>query len=162
MWSTRQPFDREQCHEKMMTGRDDLARAGHSAIAFAKTTRPTIGSVVERQALFARLDEPPGRTLVWISGPPGSGKTTLAAGYVQARRLRSVWYQVDADDTDPASFFHYLSHAVRKLGAPRAKELPRFTPQHGADVASFARKYFRQLFASINETFALVLDNLNV
>ncbi|HKE39573.1 MAG TPA: BTAD domain-containing putative transcriptional regulator [Casimicrobiaceae bacterium] len=139
-----------------------MARAGHSAIAFAKTTRPTIGSVVERQALFARLDEPPGRTLVWISGPPGSGKTTLAAGYVQARRLRSVWYQVDADDTDPASFFHYLSHAVRKLGAPRAKELPRFTPQHGADVASFARKYFRRLFASINETFALVLDNLNV
>ena len=145
-----------------MTGRDDVAKPGQSAIAFAKTTRPTIGSVVERPALFARLDEPPGRTLVWISGPPGSGKTTLAAGYVQARRLKSVWYQIDADDADPATFFHYLSHAARKLGAARARELPRFTAQHADDVASFARKFFRQLFADATQPLALVLDNLHV
>ena len=139
-----------------------MAKAGQSAIAFAKTTRPTIGSAVERPALFAKLDEPPGRTLIWISGPPGSGKTTLAAGYVQARRLQSVWYQVDADDADPATFFHYLSHAARKLGAARARALPRFTPQRGDDVASFARKFFRQLFADATQPLALVLDNLHV
>ena len=128
--------------------------------AFAKTTRPTIGSAVPREALFARLDEPAGRTVVWISGRPGSGKTTLAAGYVQTRRLTSVWYQVDADDADPAAFFHYLTHAVRKLGAARTRRLPSFTPQCARDVAAFARTFFRELFANVAEPMALVLDNL--
>jgi ATP/maltotriose-dependent transcriptional regulator MalT/DNA-binding SARP family transcriptional activator len=137
-----------------------VVKGGHLGTAFAKTTRPTIGSAVARDALFARLDEPAARTVVWISGPPGSGKTTLAAGYVQARRLKSVWYQVDADDADPATFFHYLAHAARKLGAARTRSLPSFTAAHARDVASFSRKFFRELFASDAEPLALVLDNV--
>jgi len=92
---------------------ENVARATRSVTAFAKTTQPTVGSVIAREALFALLDEPSGRSVVWISAPPGSGKTTLAASYVEARRLSSLWYQVDADDAYPASFFHYLNHAAR-------------------------------------------------
>ncbi len=142
-------------------GGDDVPKAERPGIAFAKTTRPTIGSAVEREALFARLDAPPGRTVAWISGPPGAGKTTLAASYVRARRMQSVWYQVDADDADPASFFHYLRHAMGKLGGARARELPSYTPQHANDVASFARKFFRQMFSSGTAPLTIVLDNLH-
>src|SRR5262245_65916204 len=84
-------------------------------IAFAKTTRPVVGSIVNRERLFARLDGAPGRTVSWISGLPGSGKTTLAASYVENRGFRCLWYQVDPDDADVATFFHYLRHAARKL-----------------------------------------------
>ena len=94
-------------------------------------------------------------------GPPGAGKTTLAASYVRARQLSTVWYQVDADDTDPATFFHYLSHAARKLGSQRASSLPQFTRLHGGDVASFARKFFRQLFTGGTEPLAVVIDNVH-
>jgi LuxR family transcriptional regulator, maltose regulon positive regulatory protein len=139
----------------------DVPKVERPGIAFAKTTRPTIGSAVEREGLFARLDAPPGRTVAWISGPPGAGKTTLAASYVRARGMQSVWYQVDADDADPASFFHYLRHALGKLGGARARELPSYTPQHANDVASFARTFFRQVFGSLTAPLTIVLDNLH-
>jgi ATP/maltotriose-dependent transcriptional regulator MalT/DNA-binding SARP family transcriptional activator len=129
-------------------------------IAFAKTTRPVVGSIVNRERLFARLDGSPGRTVSWISGPPGSGKTTLAASYVEKRGLRCLWYQVDPDDADVATFFHYLGHAARKLnGATRS--LPAFSPQYGAEIGSFSRSFFRELFALARAPFALVLDNLH-
>src|SRR5436190_23406885 len=106
----------------------------HTA-AFAKTTRPAIATVVARERLFARLDGGPGRTVAWISGAPGAGKTSLAASYVEARRLRAIWYQVDPDDADVATFFHYLAHAATKLHAASAADYPAYGAQYGAAVA---------------------------
>ncbi len=139
---------------------DEVIEASRSSTAFAKTTQPTMGSVVDREALFACLDGQPGRSVAWIAGPPGSGKSTLAATYLKSRRLQSVWYQVDSDDADPATFFHFLRHAAAKIPGARARELPAFSPRHGDDVPSFARTFFRQLFARANAPLALVLDNL--
>ena len=103
-------------HEKMVSGgAEALADLKPQSVAFAKTTRPAIASAVPRERLFARLDGAPGRTVAWISGPPGAGKTTLAASYVEARHYRCLWYQVDADDADVATFFHYLGQAASKL-----------------------------------------------
>ena len=131
------------------------------SVAFAKTTRPAIGSAMPRERLFARLDGTPGRTVAWISGPPGAGKTTLAASYVEARRYRCLWYQVDADDADVATFFHYLGHAARKLDVAAPPDLPGAAALHEVDPASLARGFFRRLFARAGGPFALVLDNLH-
>ncbi|TAN55897.1 MAG: hypothetical protein EPN19_02015 [Betaproteobacteria bacterium] len=135
--------------------------ASDRSVAFAKTTRPAISAIAPRERLFARLEGTPGRTVMWISGPPGCGKTTLAASYVAARGYRCLWYQVDPDDADAATLFHYLAHAARKLDAGRARDLPAYSPQIGADAASFARRFFRQLFACATAPFALVFDNLH-
>jgi ATP/maltotriose-dependent transcriptional regulator MalT/DNA-binding SARP family transcriptional activator len=129
--------------------------------AFAKTTRPALSAIVPRERLFARLDGQPGRTVAWVSGPPGSGKTSLVASYLEARRYRILWYQIDPDDSDVATFFHYLAHAARKLDAGRAGALPTFKPEYGADLASFSRKFFRQLLSRPQVGVALVLDNLH-
>ena len=130
-------------------------------VSLAKTTRPALGSVVRREALFVRLDGQPGRTLAWISGPPGAGKSTLAASYVDARGYQCAWYQLDPDDADVATFFHYLGHAARKLGDGEPPDLPAFTAQHLQNVAAFSRRFFRQLFSRARANAVLVLDNLH-
>jgi len=137
-----------------------VAGSRQHGTAFAKTTRPVVGAAVARERLFARLDGAPGRSVAWISGPPGAGKTTLAASYIEARRMQSLWYQVDADDSDIATFFHYLGHAARKLDEGRAREYPVFSGSEGTELATFARRFFRQLFSRVKAPFALVLDGL--
>jgi DNA-binding SARP family transcriptional activator len=132
-----------------------------STTAFAKSTRPEISGVVQREALFARLDDTPARTVVWISAPPGFGKTTLAASYVEARNYQWAWYQIDPDDDDGETFLHYLAHAMRKLRGD-GPGLPVFGPEHRADITAFARRFFRVLFAGAVGPVALVLDNLHV
>jgi len=137
-----------------------VAQSIQRGTAFAKTTRPVIGSSVRREALFTRLDGMPGRTVAWIFGPPGSGKSTLAASYVEARNLQCVWYQIDPDDADVATFFHYLQHAARRLDAHRGRELPQFSAHQSTDTAAFARKFFRALFARARAPAVVVFDNL--
>ncbi|MEO8524628.1 MAG: BTAD domain-containing putative transcriptional regulator [Caldimonas sp.] len=131
-----------------------------STTAFAKSTRPELGAAVQRESLFIRMDGSAARTVVWISAPPGFGKTTLAASYLEARRFRWAWYQLDQDDEDGETFFHYLAHAVGKL-QPEGATLPVFGPEHRANLSAFSRRFFRAVFAGPRGPRALVLDNIN-
>ncbi|HET7342516.1 MAG TPA: hypothetical protein VFL90_13725, partial [Methylomirabilota bacterium] len=115
----------------------------------AKLVRPALRGVVPRPRLFKLLDAC--RPVAWVWGPPGAGKTALAAGYVQSRRLRALWYQCDAGDADVGAFFAYLARAARR-------SLPRLTKEREVAPADFARDFFRALWDRTRPPAVLVLD----
>ncbi len=127
-------------------------------IGLAKTTRPSLSGILPRERLFSRLDQATRKPVVWLSGPPGSGKTTLAANYIEERDIASLWYQMDPGEADVATFFYYMGMAVEAVsgvGTP----MPRLAPEYTGDLSAFAHLYFRELFSRLQAPFAIVFDN---
>ncbi len=134
--------------------------AAQRPLELAKLTAPQADRAWPRARLFERLDAASaGGSVVWIAAPAGAGKTTLVASWLRARRLRSVWYRVDAADSDVASFFHYLG-LIAGARSTRSKEaLPAFTAEYLGGLAGFARHWFRGFYKLVRGTAVLVLDD---
>jgi LuxR family maltose regulon positive regulatory protein len=128
----------------------------HSA-GLSKITRPRLYRSLARERLFGQLDAMCARQAIWITGPPGIGKTTLCTSYLERRRTPALWYQMDSGDADPASFFYYLGVATQALAGGDA--LPLLTPEYLADLPGFTRRYVRQLFGRLRKGTVLVFDN---
>src|SRR5690349_14200435 len=129
-----------------------------TAPQLAKLSRPRLYDPVPRERLFSRLDTLHRFPFVWLSGPPGSGKTSLFSSWLDARKLPFVWYQVDAGDPEPATAFWFLTRCARHDNW-RDKPLPNFAPDHVSDVPAFARRFFRGLCERLPHGCLLVFDN---
>lgn len=140
-----------------METRKDVSRKPSPKLA--KLTRPQASNAVLRDRLFTRLDEAQERPIVWIHGPPGAGKTTLLASYLAARKRSGIWYQIDSDDGDPASFFYYLGLAAAAKAPRKRRPMPLLTPEYLLDIEGFTRRFFRELCARLGDPAILVFDN---
>ncbi len=129
-----------------------------SNVTLAKLTRPRLYGTVPRARLFQCLDERRQHPLLWITGPPGAGKTSLIASYVSERKIPCIWYQVDAEDADPATFFYYLGKSVEKISKGKTS-MPVLAPEHLSNLNRFVRRFFRELFDRLEENSLIVLDN---
>ncbi len=130
----------------------------HPVVSLAKTTRPSLAGIIPRERLFRQLDQTRGSAIVWITGPPGCGKTTLAASYLEHRKLPALWYQLDEGDADVASFFYYLDIATSELAKRKTPRLPQLAPEYHAGLPVFTRRYFHALYQRLGTLFAIVFD----
>jgi LuxR family maltose regulon positive regulatory protein len=112
-----------------------------------------------RPRLFRLLHRHRDRSIHWVTGPAGSGKTTLVASYLDAHRVPSIWYRLDPGDADAATFFHHMGLAVQRAVPRGWKPLPTLGPEHYLDLLAFSRRYFREMYARFPGPFVLVLDD---
>jgi ATP/maltotriose-dependent transcriptional regulator MalT len=119
--------------------------------------------ILSRTRLQTMIDDLLAMGHLWIEGPPGAGKTMLAAGYVTDTALPCAWYEIDLLDSDPISLFSSLSRAFEPLhpGQNTRCVPPDPHPEDMAQPALFAHRFFRALFSDTQDTWLLVLDNLH-
>ena len=112
----------------------------------AKITRPDGRDILIRKRLFRQIDGLRRGRSLWITGPAGSGKTTLVSSYIAYRNLPCLWYRIDEGDSDISSFFYYLGIAAKKAAPRSRRPLPLLTPEYAMGTQTFARWYFEELW----------------
>jgi len=124
-----------------------------------KIIRPHLPPVLLRERLFQIIDRLRSLQILWISGPGGSGKTTLVNSYIDSRKNPWIWYQIDESDNDLASFFHFLG-ATNNLSDDGEKvPLPHLTPEYMLGIQEFSRNYFSNYSYNLQQKSILVFDN---
>jgi ATP/maltotriose-dependent transcriptional regulator MalT/DNA-binding SARP family transcriptional activator len=127
--------------------------------AIAKVTRPVLPDIFLRKRLFDLLDDLRKRPIIWVSGPPGCGKTTLIGSYIETQQISCLWYNLDEGDTDPATFFYYMGLAIEKVVPRMRNSLPLLTPEYLPGISTFTRRYFENLCSQIKNPGVIVFDN---
>lgn len=127
--------------------------------SIAKITKPNLSHVLPRERLFSLLDEGRRSPVTWVSGPGGSGKTTLIASWLDAKKFPCLWYHLDEDDNDIATFFYYLGLAAKKAAPRYKKALPLLTPEYLRGIPTFTRRFFEELCSRLKPSSVIVFDN---
>jgi DNA-binding SARP family transcriptional activator len=124
-----------------------------------KISRPRLSKVFERERVFRLLNDSFGHSAIWISAPAGAGKTTLVASYLESLHHHCVWYQIDHRDADPATFFYYLSLAVKRATPRKRKPIPLLTPEFIPGIEAFTLSFFEAVYQRLSKPVIIVMDN---
>jgi LuxR family transcriptional regulator, maltose regulon positive regulatory protein len=124
-----------------------------------KLAPPNLGPVCPRPRLYDALDRARERTILWVSGPAGAGKSTLVASYLKDRKLPCVWYEMDSRDRDVATLFYGLGQAAERLGHASQGPMPVWSTDHPEGALGFARRFFDTLFQRTATPALFVFDN---
>ncbi len=119
-------------------------------------------SLVARPQLLARLDGGVQSRLILLSAPPGFGKTTLLAQWIQQNHVPTAWISLDEGDNDPARLLSYLVAAFQSLEIDVSERV--LASAQSPQAPSFHVPLTLLLNAASNhaQTSVIVLDDYHV
>ena len=135
-----------------------MRKPSKSPAVLGKLAPPRLGRVFVRDRLFALLDALSDHPAIWLHGAPGAGKSTLVATWLQARKSKVLWLQVDAGDADPATLVEFLD-ALFAAAAGTTIDLPVLRADDLADLGAWLRRRIRRLLQHLPPPWVLVFDN---
>ena len=119
------------------------------------------GRLVDREALVDRLVAGQSGRLTVISAPAGWGKTTLVLQW--RRRIgagqRFGWVSLDESDSDPTSFWAYLTEALSVMYPDRTAAARRLAGLRRPDLGELLGPALVNSLAGVAEHGVLVLDD---
>jgi ATP/maltotriose-dependent transcriptional regulator MalT len=128
-----------------------------------KLTRPPLRAEhVVRSDLVDLLRAGSERPLTVVTAPPGFGKTTLLAAWIDAGASQVAWLSLDDDDNDPARFFLYAVAALRSVEPEIGTRALAAHATPGAGLVEVTLPLLLNDLAALDERLVLVLDDYHV
>ncbi len=119
-------------------------------------------NLLYRKDLIQRLNASKGYPFVLVSGPAGSGKTSLACQWLENERLAVAWYSLDQEDNDPDSFYRYLLAALIKADSSLNAPLGPMLGNQQQLTADLAIPLVIESLTEAGRTVCLVLDDFHL
>ncbi|GIF12906.1 LuxR C-terminal-related transcriptional regulator [Actinoplanes teichomyceticus] len=145
------------------TGTGTGPAAGIDPLLAAKFTVPdTPPFAVRRTRLLDRLGAAVQQPITVVTGPPGSGKTVLAASWAASGRAPgpTVWISLEEGDDVPAVFWPYLVEGLSRAGITLSP-----TIDEAIGTGAFERPLLARLAADLaahHGPVVLILDNASM
>ena len=125
----------------------------------SKFSAPACSDIIHRKNLLDFLSSSKA-PLTWISAPGGSGKTILAADWLNHSKKAHIWLRLDTSDSSVGTFFHHLVQATQHTFPNEKNKLVPFSLANSLDPEAYMRNFFNTLLALIGSSECiLVLDD---
>ncbi len=126
----------------------------------AKFLPPRPARIFERERLMNKLVSWEDKKLIVIQAQAGQGKSTLAAGYVQALGSPAAWYNLDQQDENPNLFLSLLGQIIRKTWPRQVPELPLMPrDRYGRDeIHQGTRRWIEEVLCAVPRHSLIIFD----
>lgn len=132
-------------------------------INISKVTPPSLPEIIHRPRLTELLTSNQEREITIVTGQAGTGKTTLAASYVNTLEIHSAWAKLDSGDSDPINFYYTLTQSLQYTFPERdfTSQLlyPTISAGPRSDIQLF-REWVNVLFGELRSPLLFVIDDL--
>ena len=119
-------------------------------------------NLVPRDRIIQELDHGVKGKLTLISAPPGFGKTTLLAQWIDKTQLKYAWLSLDKRDNDLVKFWQYVIHAIQKIEPKLGNEtLQIIEDRSNLDYEYFLTPLIAELSA-LTTDIVLILDDYHL
>ncbi len=124
---------------------------------------PTTGNnLVQRLALYEKLNLGLGRKLILVSAPAGFGKTTLVSDWIGQQKIPTAWFSLDKTDNDPVAFLNYIVSGIQSLHAEFGENALKLLNSPNKPSSESIINLLINEILTINQNFLLVLDDFHL